>query len=155
MVISRNPGVVLDVCSLMTTVTVPTPGTTTITGWLCAKASAVTAFPPTVSPTTSVDPRTPLQVASDSARINVAVTRPLSTFTSASAAELSATPFAPLVRPTKIWALRTPGTVTSANSAVFNPPLDGRSPVSDTGWSTSGGTLTKAPKAPPLYVTPA
>src|SRR2546427_2099118 len=130
--------------------------------WFGAKGSTIMAWPPKVTSATSVAPRTPLQVASDSARTNEAVTAaalPGSTDRSARDASLLATPFAPLVMVDISVALRTPGIETVSSWLVCKPPLGGSSPVSErvSGPTTRPRrlTLTKAPKARPLYVTPA
>src|SRR6266513_2310232 len=64
------------VCSLMRSVATGGPpsrlGITNV--WLGAKGSTAMDWPPKVALATSVDPRTPLQVASDSAWTNEAVT---------------------------------------------------------------------------------
>src|SRR5438552_11126620 len=137
-----------------------TPGTSNV--WFGAKGSTAMAWPANMTSATSVAPRTPLQVASDSARTNEAVTCaafPGSTMSSANEASLLATPFAPLVMVDISVALRTPGTETVSSWLVCRPPLGGSSPVSE---RVSGPTATprrltliKAPKARPLYVTPA
>src|SRR2546422_7371902 len=63
-------------CSLMMSVATGGPpiglGITNV--WLGAKGSTAIAWPPKVTLATSVDPRTPSQVASDSASTNEAVT---------------------------------------------------------------------------------
>src|SRR5256712_12555927 len=130
--------------------------------WFGAKGSTIMAVPPKVTSATSVAPRTPLQVASDSARTNEAVTAaafPGSTASSANEASLLATPFAPLVMVGISVALRTPGIVTVSNWLVSRPPLGGSSPVSERDSRPTATprrlTLRKAPKARPLYVTPA
>src|SRR5437867_8903486 len=120
--------------------------------WFGAKGSTIIAWPPKVTSATSVVPRTPLQVASDSARTNEAVTAagfPGSTTTSANEAALLATPLAPLVDATSRLAVKTPGTPTVASSADWNPPLGGNSPVSEKviGPTPSVGTLRNAPNA--------
>src|SRR5437899_11109436 len=92
------------------------PGTSNV--WFGAKGSTVMAWPAKVTSATSVAPRTPLQVASDSARTNDAVTAagfPGSTASSANEASLLATPLATLVVVAISLALRTPGIVTVSN----------------------------------------
>src|SRR5207247_5073043 len=102
--------------------------------WFGAKGSTIMAWPPKVTSATSVAPRTPLQVASDSARTNEAVTAaalPGSTDRSARDASLLATPFAPLVMVDMSVALRTPGIETVSSWLVCKPPLGGSGPVSE------------------------
>src|SRR5256885_486742 len=136
-----------------------TPGTSNV--WFGAKGSTVMDWPTNVTSATSVAPRTPLQVASDSARTNEAVTRgtsPGSSTRSAKEASLLATPFAPLVMVDISVALRTPGIETVSRWFVCRPPLGGRSPVSDRGsgeyphpeGENPGGMARETPQRPEI-----
>src|SRR5437867_8507175 len=69
-VMSCVPPPVEVFCSLITSLA--TPGTSNV--WFGAKGSTTIDWPAKVTSTASVAPRTPLQVASDSARTNEAVT---------------------------------------------------------------------------------
>ena len=114
----------------------PPSGSGISTVWLGWPVT-VTAIPPKVSPAISLEPWTPSQVASVSARISEAVScaeLPGSSTTSRSDAELLALPLAPLVEATNTSVRRTsqsgvPSVV--SNESDRKPPVGGSSPVSE------------------------